>query len=377
MRIATRSLTALATLTLVASLSACSSDATDDGDGADGDCGPGETYNSISGECEPRQRSTGEDAGDDETVDSRSFTDTDDPADPNDREDAGDDPVRTDTSSDDDPDAGTCDIDGDGFRAEACGGEDCNDDNRAINPDAPEICDQVDNDCDGEVDEGVDCSFYAHSQSQLYNIDPFTGTLTERSASNAPFQNFLDMDTHPDGDLWAVTSSALYRLPGGGDAWQREATLLTTPVNFNGMAIGRRGTAYLTGGNSLYKLDLSDTGGELSPTKVGDMGGNYQSSGDCVVDRKGSLMMTSTDPSGSGNDVLVELNTRTAEPTEIGQTDHAKIWGLTAGWSKLYGTTSDGELIEIDSDDGSSTTVETFSSASIYGAASTPASRRE
>lgn len=47
-----------------------------------------------------------------------------------------------------------CDTDGDLWVSEACGGDDCDDTNPAINPDADEICDDVDNNCDGRVDEG-------------------------------------------------------------------------------------------------------------------------------------------------------------------------------------------------------------------------------
>ena len=44
--------------------------------------------------------------------------------------------------------AGTEDADGDGYLA--C--EDCNDSNADINPDADEICDELDNNCDGDLD---------------------------------------------------------------------------------------------------------------------------------------------------------------------------------------------------------------------------------
>ncbi len=47
------------------------------------------------------------------------------------------------------------DIDGDGYVSEACGGNDCNDLDFAINPGAAEVCDNGEDDnCDGSVDEG-------------------------------------------------------------------------------------------------------------------------------------------------------------------------------------------------------------------------------
>lgn len=46
------------------------------------------------------------------------------------------------------------DADKDGFRDEACGGKDCDDENPNVHPDAKEVCDdEVDNDCDEKVDE--------------------------------------------------------------------------------------------------------------------------------------------------------------------------------------------------------------------------------
>ncbi len=46
-------------------------------------------------------------------------------------------------------DTESMDWDGDGFGAN----QDCNDGNAAVNPAAAEICDGIDNDCDGRVDE--------------------------------------------------------------------------------------------------------------------------------------------------------------------------------------------------------------------------------
>ena len=48
------------------------------------------------------------------------------------------------------------DMDGDGHDSEACLGQDCNDTDPTIYPGADETCDLQDNDCDGDTDEDFD-----------------------------------------------------------------------------------------------------------------------------------------------------------------------------------------------------------------------------
>lgn len=51
-------------------------------------------------------------------------------------------------------DGSCCDADGDGYASIACGGTDCDDTDPARHPGAAELCNGVDDDCDGMVDEG-------------------------------------------------------------------------------------------------------------------------------------------------------------------------------------------------------------------------------
>lgn len=60
-------------------------------------------------------------------------------------------------------------------------GGDCDDSEATINPDADEVCNEVDNDCDGEIDEGVQTPFYLDSDG-----DGFGADSTETLACSAP-----------------------------------------------------------------------------------------------------------------------------------------------------------------------------------------------
>ncbi|MEC7987271.1 MAG: MopE-related protein [Myxococcota bacterium] len=56
------------------------------------------------------------------------------------------------------------DNDADGFAVE----DDCDDEDASINPDAEESCDEIDNNCDGQIDEGVQSTFFVDADFDGY-----------------------------------------------------------------------------------------------------------------------------------------------------------------------------------------------------------------
>jgi hypothetical protein len=75
------------------------------------------------------------------------------------------------------------DADGDGFSAD----EDCDDGDAEVHPGAEETCDEVDNDCDGEVDEDVSTTWYpdldgdgwGDEEEAIVGCEQTSGTVTE------------------------------------------------------------------------------------------------------------------------------------------------------------------------------------------------------
>ncbi len=271
----------------------------------------------------------------------------------------------TDTNADAETDVAEnpCDRDNDGFEDAFCGGPDCDDTNRNISPNAMERCDAIDNNCSGENNEGINCSFFAHTQSDLYEVDPFRGV--DQQVISTP-GTFLDFDTDRDGVLWGITSSTLYRFDGAARQWTTAHSLASFSSTPNGFAISSTGEAFATGGNDLYSMNLS-TGDFV---RVGQFGGGYESSGDCVTDKSDQIFMSSK--RDGQDDLLVSVNGATGEAVTIGSIGFRSVYGLTSAWGYLFGLTSSGQLIEIDPTTGAGTLWHTFEGRRWYGSASTP-----
>lgn len=73
---------------------------------------------------------------------------------------------------------------------------DCNDNDAAIHPTAPEICDGIDNNCDGQIDEGVQTTFYADMDGDGFG-DASTGESFCTQPSGFVVNNTDCDDTDP------------------------------------------------------------------------------------------------------------------------------------------------------------------------------------
>ena len=89
---------------------------------------------------------------------------------------------------------------------------DCDDTRAAVNPGATEVCDSLDNDCDGQVDEGLSSTFYADADGDLYG-NPAVST----SACVAP-SGYVSDNTDCDDTDASIHPGVSPDLPEGVDS---------------------------------------------------------------------------------------------------------------------------------------------------------------
>lgn len=187
-------------------------------------------------------------------------------------------------------------------------------------------------------------ALYATASDELWLVDEAAGT-----ASLVGPIGFEGTDVAYNGkDLYGVSFTGFYRIdPETG------ASTLIGPIghsDVNALAIAQDGTAYATtlDGN-LLKIDISTGAGTL----IGYMGDGYSSDGDIAISDDNQVY-ASVERYSSYNAWLVHINLTNGTATPIGDTGYPNLWGLSFKDGSLYGVTSYGKIIKIDTGDGSS-----------------------
>jgi hypothetical protein len=131
------------------------------------------------------------------------------------------------------------DFDGDGFIS--CSG-DCNDTNAQINPGATEICNSMDDDCDGSVDEGVTTTYYRD-----FDNDGFGNISVTTQACSPPTgytSNSSDCNDS-NGSIFPGASETCNTLDDDCDGSIDEGLLLTFYRDFDSDGFGNPGNTIL------------------------------------------------------------------------------------------------------------------------------------
>lgn len=134
-------------------------------------------------------------------------------------------------------DDGSLDADGDGV----VGSDDCDDSDPAVSPDAEEVCDGVDNDCDGEIDEGVLSTWYTDADGDGFGSagapveacdEPDGAVLTDTDCDDADPNSFPDaaercddVDNDCDGEVDEGVMSTWYADRDGDGYGDPDATV--------------------------------------------------------------------------------------------------------------------------------------------------------
>lgn len=190
----------------------------------------------------------------------------------------------------------------------------------------------------------LEAEVFGHSATTLYRLDP----TTKQVAIVGPFQqcsSVIDIAIDADNNLFGTTFDGLYRI----DKKTAVCTFIASGSYPNSLSFVPAGTLLpndeaLVGYLGAQYVRIDTTTGAI--TKLGNLGGGYQSSGDIVSVKGGGTYLT---VNGSDClDCLVEVNPKTGALTKNwGAVGYGAVFGLAYWAGRAYGFNQDGYLFEI------------------------------
>lgn len=190
---------------------------------------------------------------------------------------------------------------------------------------------------------------YGHSDTVLYVVDTKTHAVREIG----PFQgctHVADIALDESSAIYASTGAELFLIENGSGRCTRIATG-TFPNSLSFVPAGtlEPGKETLVGYQGSAYVRIDPATGET--TKVGALGGGFESSGDLVSVRDGKSFLTVKGPDCA--DCLVEFDPKTgALVKNWGPLGYADAYGLAFWGGELYAFTEGGEvvLVKLDGD---------------------------
>ena len=217
---------------------------------------------------------------------------------------------------------------------------------------------------------------YAHTASTLYRVDPDSLAISEVGDFGWPAgdDQMTDIAIDKAGHMIGISFDKVYKV----DSTTAQATLLSSSLDgmFNGLSYVPASLVNGGSGDDVLVGTRSDDGAvfEIDPmtgatSQIGNMGGQFMSSGDLVAVDGFGIVQTVPGNSGDG---LVTLATGSFAATMVGNTQYDEIWGVAFWKNKIFGFTKGGAFVTIDPHTGAATLVSNNGQA-WWGAAVTTA----
>jgi hypothetical protein len=242
--------------------------------------------------------------------------------------------------------------------------------------------DGLDNDCNGFVDcndpactfdaaccvptTSYDTTIYATSGTSLYVIHPSDWSETQ-IGSYGVTEHMTDIAMTPDGNLYTVSATSLYRV----DRTSGAATFALSLSGSQNNAITFLPDSRLLGADATGMLKVIDpVAGTV--TNIGNYSNGLTSSGDLVAVGDGTMFGVS--PTGSGastsNNLLITVDTSSGVAAPVGSTGFANVFGMAYYGSRVIAFTGSGQILELNPSSGAGTLLATHGHAYFGGTTS-------